>query len=237
MLSEAVEDYLKAIYEIQSGQQAARTTVLADQLGISAGSVSEMLKRLSRMTPELVSYTSHRGARLTPAGEKIALNVIRRHRLLETFLHDVLEFSWDEVHDEADRLEHYLTERLTEKIAAYLGHPSTDPHGDPIPRANGRLESADHLILSKVAIGQEVQITRVHDSDSGLLQYLEQKDIKPGERVTLEERAPLGGPITIHVSERGSSIPISLDPAVADKIYVKALPRSSRHQADWIKKD
>lgn len=237
MLSEAVEDYLKAIYENQSGQQAARTSVLAEKLGVSAGSVSEMLKRLSRMTPELVSYTSHRGARLTDAGEKIALSVIRRHRLLETFLHDVLEFSWDEVHDEADRLEHYITDRLAEKIAAYLDYPSTDPHGDPIPQADGHLDSGHHLALSKITTGQRVQIIRVHHSDSRLLRYLEQKGIKPGKSVTLEERAPLGGPIAIQVGESGSSPTLSLDPAVAEKIYVKALPQGSRSQTDWIEKD
>jgi DtxR family Mn-dependent transcriptional regulator len=237
MLSEAIEDYLKAIYEIQSGQQFARTSVLADKLGISAGSVSEMLKRLSRMTPELVSYTRHRGARLTAAGEKIALNVIRRHRLLETFLHDVLEFSWDEVHGEADRLEHYITDRLTEKIAAYLGHPSTDPHGDPIPRADGQMVSGDHLALSNTTTGQRVQITRVHHSDAQLLKYLEQKGIKLGKSVTLVERAPLGGPITIQVGESGSSPALSLDPAVAARIYVKALPHGSQRHTDWIKKD
>ena len=237
MLSEAIEDYLKAIYDIQSSQQTARTSALAEQLGVSAGSVSEMLKRLSRMSPKLVSYTRHRGARLTAAGEKVALSVIRRHRLLETFLHDVLEFSWDEVHAEADRLEHYITDRLTEKISAYLDHPATDPHGDPIPQANGQLAPADQLILSKIADGLTVQIARVHHSDSKLLKYLEQKGIKPATTVTLVERAPLGGPITIKVEGTGSSPTLSLDPAVAAKIYVKTLPRNSRLQAGWIQKD
>ena len=237
MLSEAVEDYLKAIYELQSAQRAARTSVLADKLGVSAGSVSEMLNRLSRMTPELVSYASHRGARLTAAGEKVALSVIRRHRLLETFLHDVLEFSWDEVHGEADRLEHYITDRLTEKISAYLDHPSTDPHGDPIPQADGHLHSGNNLALSKLATGQKAQIARVHHSDAGLLKYLEQKGIKPGTSVTLEERAPLGGPITIKVGNPKSAPVLSLDPAVAAKIYVKAQPQGSRSQTDWIEMD
>ena len=237
MLSEAVEDYLKAIYEIQSGQRAARTSVLAEQLGVSAGSVSEMLKRLSQMTPELVSYTRHRGARLTTAGEKFALSVIRRHRLLETFLHDVLEFSWDEVHAEADRLEHYITDRLTEKIAAYLGHPETDPHGDPIPRVNGQMAPGNHLILSDIKDGQTVQIARVHHSDSRLLKYLEQRGIKPATTVTLVERAPLGGPITIQVGGSGSSPTLSLDPAVAEKIYVTMLPRDTQSQSDWIEQD
>ena len=237
MLSEAIEDYLKAIYEIQSGQQAARTSVLAEKLGISAGSVSEMLKRLSRMTPVLVSYTSHRGARLTADGEKVALSVIRRHRLLETFLHDVLEFSWDEVHGEADRLEHYITDRLTEKIADYLGHPSTDPHGDPIPQANGHLEPGDHLTLSNITEGRTVQIARVHHSDARLLKYLEQKGIKPAVTVTLVERAPLGGPIAIQVGSTESSPTLSLDPAVADKIYVTMVPQDTQSQTDWIEQD
>jgi len=223
MYSESVEDYLKAIYEIESGGDPARTSILAEKLEVSAASVSEMLKRLSRMKPRLVSYAHHRGVRLTAAGEKVALGVIRRHRLLETFLHDVLEFGWDEIHDEADRLEHYISERLTDKLAAHLGHPSTDPHGDPIPRANGQVASDTRLVLSKISEGQSVRITRVHHSDSLLLKYLDQKGVRPLVIVTLVEKAPLGGPITISVGEGETAPPLSLDPAVAARIYVEPL--------------
>jgi DtxR family Mn-dependent transcriptional regulator len=221
MLSESVEDYLKVIYDIQSGGDPARTSILAEKLGISAASVSEMLKRLSRMDPRLVSYTHHRGVRLTAAGEKVALSVIRRHRLLETFLHDVLEFSWDEVHDEADRLEHYISERLTDRLAAHLGHPSKDPHGDPIPRADGLLASESRLVLSNIPEGQTVRIARVHHSDSQLLKYLDKKGVRPLVIVTLVEKAPLGGPITLLVGEGETTPRLSLDLAVASRIYVE----------------
>jgi DtxR family Mn-dependent transcriptional regulator len=230
MYSESVEDYLKAIYEIESSGDHARTSILAEKLEVSAASVSEMLKRLSRMTPRLVSYAHHRGVRLTAAGEKVALSVIRRHRLLETFLHDVLEFSWDEIHDEADRLEHYISERLTDRLAAHLGHPIKDPHGDPIPRANGLVASETRLVLSKISEGQSARIARVHHSDSLLLKYLDQKGVRPLVIVTMVEKAPLGGPITILVGEGETAPPLSLDPAVASRIYVEPVANAVARQ-------
>ena len=133
MPSEAVEKYLKTIYETQQHGGRVKTTTLAQMLGVTAGSVTDMIKRLSNVRPKLVSHEMHKGVALTPRGKRIALNVIRRHRLLETFLNRVLGFSWDEVHDEAEKLEHHISSRLTEAIAEYLNHPQYDPHGDPIP--------------------------------------------------------------------------------------------------------
>ena len=228
MLSEAIEDYLKAIYEIQSGNKPAKTSFLAQRLEVTAGSVSEMLKRLSCMEPRLVTYTRHRGVRLTAAGEAAALSVIRRHRLLETFLHEVLGFSWDEIHVEADRLEHYISERLADKIAAFLGNPATDPHGDPIPRSNGRLLVNRTEPLAGVPEGKTVRIARVHHSNPRLLRYLEEKGIKPGAIVTLVEKAPLDGPITVRVGDGAASPRHSVDLSVAAKIYVESLSERTR---------
>jgi DtxR family Mn-dependent transcriptional regulator len=199
MRSDTVEDYLKKIYELQEKHGRAKTSRLAERLGVTPGSVTEMLKRLAGQTPCLVRYQSHQGVTLTKIGARKALAVIRRHRLLETFLHDVLGFTWDEVHAEAEQLEHCLSERLTEAIAAHLKHPACDPHGDPIPTREGELPDKGGSALSELPIGQPLRITRVRLQDQKALQYLAHKGIRIGAAVTIVDQSPLDGQISLQV--------------------------------------
>ena len=177
MQSETVEKYLKTIYEIQQPGGRVKTTILAQTLGVTAGSVTDMIKRLSSVRPKLVSHELHKGVALTPRGKKIALSVIRRHRLLETFLNRVLGFSWDEVHDEAENLEHHISDRLTDAIAEYLNHPQYDPHGDPIPQKNGKLKADKFQSLTATPVGESVKIARVRHNDAKMLRYLDELGI------------------------------------------------------------
>ena len=199
MRSDKVEDYLKAIYELQEKHGRAKTSALSARLGITPGSVTDMLKRLAGQTPHLVRYQSHQGVTLTALGNRKALAVIRRHRLLETFLHDVLGFTWDEVHTEAEQLEHCLSERLTEAIAAHLQHPACDPHGDPIPTHSGEIRTHAGDPLSELPVGQTVRIMRVRLQDEAALQYLARNGLKIGETVKIVERSPLDGQISLEI--------------------------------------
>ena len=223
MRSEAIEDYLKAIYEIQKIDGRAKTSSLAARLGITAGSVTEMVKRLAQTRPKLITHTHHRGVALTPAGKKAALKVIRRHRLLETFLHQVLGYGWDEVHEEAERLEHYVSERLIESIAKLLHHPEHDPHGDPIPKKNGQLKETKRPALSSIPEGHTVRIVRVCHNNAELLRYLDKIGIRPEARVTIIEKAPFDGPIALWVGQEKSAATQSLATHVAKGIFVESL--------------
>ena len=140
--SQSVEDYLKAVYELTREAERASTNGLAEYLDVAAASVTGMLQKLAESEPPLLEYRKHRGVQLTKEGEKVALETIRHHRLLELFLHEILGYDWDEVHEEADRLEHFISERFEERIAAALGNPQHDPHGDPIPGADLSLPEA-----------------------------------------------------------------------------------------------
>lgn len=213
--SQTIENYLKAIYELQVTQGRAKTSSLAQRLGVTPGSVTDMLKRLADQKPRLVSYQSHHGVRLTALGEKKALSVIRRHRLLETFLHDVLGYTWDEVHTEAERLEHCISNRLTEAIAAYLNNPSCDPHGDPIPTRKGTIPKDAGHPLSELAVGSSARITRVRLQDETALQYLSQNGLTPGQIVTVVAKSPLDGQLTLGIPHEGGLHPFSLGPLVA----------------------
>ena len=223
MRSEAIEDYLKAIYEIQMIDGRAKTSSLAARLGISAGSVTGMVKRLAQTRPKLITHTHHKGVVLTPAGKTAALKVIRRHRLLETFLHQVLGYNWDEVHEEAERLEHYVSERLIESIAKYLNHPKHDPHGDPIPKRNGQLKETKRPALSAIPEGQTVEIIQVRHHDTELLRYLDKIGIKPKARVTILEKTPFNGPIALRVGQAKISATQSLAIHIAEMIFVESL--------------
>jgi DtxR family Mn-dependent transcriptional regulator len=196
--SHAVEDYAKAIYVLETrGREPVSTTALAARLGVTAGSVSAMVKKLAEL--DLVTHTPYRGVRLTPDGRRTALEVIRHHRLLELFLAEVLEMPWDRVHEEAEVLEHVLSAELEEIIAAKLGNPTRDPHGDPIPTAEFEIEEQETRSLADLQPGDKGVFVRVSDSDPEMLRYLGEWGVTPGARLEVVERQPFGGPLFVRV--------------------------------------
>lgn len=198
--SVAIEDYAKAIYHLGgSGREAVSTTELADRLGVTPGSVSAMLKRLDELG--LVTHERYKGVRLTGSGRRVALEVIRHHRLLELFLAEVLEVPWDRVHTEAEVLEHVLSEDLERLIAAKLGNPSHDPHGDPIPTAELTIEEPHTVPLDTLEPGAEGRLVSISDSDPEMLRYLAERGIAPGDSFSVIERQPFGGPLFVRFGE------------------------------------
>lgn len=196
--STAMEDYCKAVYVLETRRnEAVSTNALAERLGLTTGSVSGMFKKLDESG--LITHVPYRGVRLTERGRRLALEVIRHHRLLELFLAETLQMPWDRVHDEAEVLEHFLSDELEELIAAKLGHPTIDPHGDPIP--SPALELTEHATQSLDALlpGDEGMFVRISDSEPEMLRYLAQQGIRPGGRVRVLERQPFGGPLLIAV--------------------------------------
>jgi DtxR family Mn-dependent transcriptional regulator len=192
----AVEDYSKAIFVLQSrGEGPVSTNALAERLGITAGSVSAMLRKLDELG--LITHEPYRGVLLTPAGRRIALEVIRHHRLLESYLADVLGMPWDRVHAEAEVLEHVLSDDLEALIAERLGHPTVDPHGDPIPTAALELDEHHTERMDALEPGDEGKFVRVSDSDPGMLRYLAARGISPGARFRVRDRQPFGGPVFV----------------------------------------
>ena len=198
--SPAIDDYAKAIFALQSrGEEPVSTSALAERLGITPGSVSAMLKKLDELG--LVMHEPYRGVRLTPAGRRVALEVIRHHRLLELFLAETLEMPWDRVHAEAEVLEHVISEELEQLIAAKLGDPTLDPHGDPIPSAELELRERETVPLDSLKEGERGVFVRVSDADPEMLRYLSQRGISPGERFEVLERQPFGGPLTVSFAD------------------------------------
>jgi DtxR family Mn-dependent transcriptional regulator len=193
-LTSAVEDYAKAIYALQArGCEAVSTNALAERLGVTAASASSMVKRLDGLG--IVRHVPYRGVQLTDDGRRVALEVLRHHRLLERYLAEELGVPWDRVHDEAEVLEHVLSEELEELIAAKLGHPTTDPHGDPIPTRDGDIDERPTDALDSVQAGSCGVFVRVSDSDPEMLRYLGDRGIRPGDRFEVVERQPFEGPI------------------------------------------
>jgi len=219
-LTPAVEDYLKAIYEVDEGTAGAPagTAVLADKLGVTRASVTGMLKKLAAGPERLVTYTRYHGVRLTPKGRTAALEVVRHHRLLEAYLTSALGFSWDEVHAEADHLEHVISEDLEERIAAYLGNPAADPHGAPIPERDGSLPLRREVRLSDLEVGSEAVVVRVSDRDPDLLRYLDRLGLRPPSRLRLLERGPFDGPLHVEAVDSGAVVPLSR--RVTDEVFV-----------------
>jgi DtxR family transcriptional regulator, Mn-dependent transcriptional regulator len=213
MPSESVQDYLKAIWKLERDGPAT-TSALAAELGVTPASATAMVKKLAGLG--LVEHERYRGVRLTPSGERAALEVIRHHRLLELYLMKALGLGLDEVHAEAERLEHYLSEDLESRIDAALGHPTHDPHGDPIPTAELELVADDSRWLTDVADGTEAVVSRVPDGDPELLRYLASLGIVPDQPIVLVGRAPFDGPVTIEIG--GARHAIGL--AVAEQIRV-----------------
>jgi len=199
--SHAVQDYAKAIYSLsRRGSQTVATSALADRLAVSPASASAMAKRLAELG--LATHEPYHGVRLTESGEKLALEVIRHHRLIELYLSEALGMPWDRVHDEAEVLEHAISEELSELIAEKLGDPTHDPHGDPIPTRDGRIEEGATRSLAESEPGERVVLTRVSDSDPAMLRYLGERGIEPGTRLEVIGREPFGGPLNVRVGAR-----------------------------------
>jgi DtxR family Mn-dependent transcriptional regulator len=188
VLSASVEDYAKAIYVLETRHGVASTTALAERLGVSAPAVSAMVKRLDSLG--YVRHVRYRGVRLTEQGRRVALEVLRHHRLLETFLVEELGLSWDRVHAEAEVLEHVLSEGLEARIAAKLGEPTRDPHGDPIPATDGTFVEAPSVSLGELEPGARGIFVRVSDSDPGVLRELAERGIRPGDAVEVVRARP-----------------------------------------------
>lgn len=222
MRSPAIEDYSKAIFSLQSrSDEPVSTNALAGRLGITPGSVSAMLGKLDHLG--LTTHVPYRGVRLTDDGRRLALEVIRHHRLLESFLADLLGMPWDRVHAEAEVLEHVLSEDLESLIAAKLGNPAVDPHGDPIPSADLELREPSTRSLEGLEPGEEGVFVRVSDSDPEMLRYLAGCGIAPGDRFAVRERQPFGGPLYVVFGEREHAIGGQL--AGAMRVEVDQAPR------------
>lgn len=210
--SPAVEDYLKAIYSLTAESDSASTNALAARLGVSTGSVSAMLGRLSE--EGLVTHAPYRGASLSGEGRDAALRVIRRHRLIELFLARTLEMPWEQVHDEAERLEHAASERLVDMIAEKLGDPQFDPHGDPIPSRDLTIEARPTIGLAALEPGDKGVFVRVSDSSSEMLRYLTDQGIAIGDRVEMIGRQPFDGPVMVRIEGRDHALGLMLAAAM-----------------------
>lgn len=217
--SPAIQDYLKAIYVLETESESGTipTTALAQRLGVSPASATNMLKKLA--TSGLVDHAPYRGAELTEEGRKIALEVIRHHRLLETYLAEVMGLPWDEVHAEAEVLEHVLSENLEDRIATLLGDPDFDPHGHPIPAKDGSMPVASDRTLWEMSDGDRAAVERVSDEKPEALRYLARIGVKPGARVTVLRHGPIEGPVFIEVDGREGSDALSKE--VARAVWVR----------------
>ncbi|MBA3659745.1 MAG: metal-dependent transcriptional regulator [Gemmatimonadales bacterium] len=196
VLTRSAEDYLKAIFRLTAEGRHASTSDIAHLLDLSAPSVSAMIKRLSDQG--LLEHVPYKGVQLTGEGRRVALRVVRRHRLIETYLVGCLNYTWDTVHDEAERLEHAASDTLVERMAAVLGHPAVDPHGDPIPTADGAIAEPAETPLSAVEVGHTVSVGRVAEGEPERLRYIASVGLRPGVVVTVVTRQPFQGPITVH---------------------------------------
>jgi len=213
--SQSIEDYLKAMYKLQSLQEGGvSTSELAKEMGVANASVTNMVKRLSKLG--MVNYQSYYGTTLTKSGEKIALEMIRHHRLLELYLKEMLGYSWDEVHEEAEKLEHYISEQFEDKIAELLNNPTVDPHGDPIPTKDGEMPIISSKKLSSVVTDFSCIVQRVKNQDSGILRKLEHSGILPGAEVTIIKREKNTGKLFLTVDGQE----ITLTESLATQIYV-----------------
>ena len=214
MVGSSVQDYVKAIYKLSLGNKTITPTHLAERLGVSSAAVTKMVRKLQDL--KLVRYARSKGLSLTPSGEKIALEVIRHHRLLELYLTEALGYSWDEVHDEAEKLEHVISEHFEEKIEKLLGYPTHDPHGAPIPTRDGNVEASEIVTLSRLEPGQQAVIRQVSDKDSAMLSYLGGLGMYPGTRVEMVAKEPYGGSLRIKISGKDHSIGSEL----AEKVFI-----------------
>ena len=215
MLSPAIEDYLKTIYKLNGGDIVAKSRV-ARAMGVTPASVTNMVKRLARL--RMVTHESYKGVCLTEAGKKIALEIVRHHRLLETYLKEILGYSWAEMHMEAEHLEHHISEEFEKKIDKLLGYPTHDPHGHPIPSADLVMDQEETVPLPTVQAGRSVCVHSVSDGDADMLEYLESIGLMPDRMVTVNAKAPFNGPITVTV--RGEEMVLGYH--TASQVFVRA---------------
>jgi len=228
-ISESIGDYLKAIYEFTEGTGRASTAALAKRLKIAPASVTEMLQKLASSRPAWVVYEKHRGASLTPAGRRRALELVRHHRLLESFLHESLGYAWDEVHAEAERLEHAISERMEDRIAERLGDPQTDPHGHPIPRKDGRMPKREDAPLAGKAAGSTLVVTTVPDADPQLLRRLGDMAIRPGAGISVLKNALEESHLEVRVGDQPGTV--RLERSIAKEVTVLENRRETRSGA------
>jgi len=207
--TEAVQDYAKAIYSLwRRSDEPVSTSAIADRLEVSPASASAMVKRLASLG--LVEHEPYRGVELTPAGRRVALEVIRHHRLLELYLAEALGMPWDRVHEEAEVLEHAISPELSELIARKLGNPTHDPHGDPIPTSDGEIEESPTRALAELEPGERGTFARVSDADPEMLRYLSERGIAPGATLELVGREPFEGPLTVRTGRREHALGVGL---------------------------
>ena len=216
-LTGPVEDYLKAIYDIERREGAAATNDIAQRLAVAPASVSGMVRRLADQG--LLAHERYKGVKLTSAGRRAALRTIRRHRIIEAYLAGALGYPWDRVHAEAERLEHAASDELIDRMAAAIGEPVVDPHGAPIPTREGAVDERRLLSLAELPLGQRARVLRVSDEDPGMLRYLGEMGITPGETLTVEGREPFGGPITLRIGD----VLRSIGPELAAHVRVEEL--------------
>ena len=216
-LTISIEDYLKSIYELTLAEERASTNQIAERMGVTPASVTGMLKRLAANDPPLLDYQKHHGVELTEEGKQVALEIIRHHRLLELYLHEMLGYAWDEVHEEADRLEHVISEDLEERIAQALGNPQLDPHGDPIPTRELSLPIQDWVQLGDLYPGQRATVQRVADENPELLRYLSSIGLTPQAKLEVVAFSEFDGNLHLQVGDKT----LVLGPKVTKQIYVE----------------
>ncbi|MDR3576562.1 MAG: metal-dependent transcriptional regulator [Anaerolineaceae bacterium] len=220
-LTQAGEDYLKAIYELSIGGNPVSTTQLAKHLKVAPASVTGMLQKLALNRPPLLVYKKHHGVTMTPEGRSVALEIIRHHRLIELFLYKSLGYSWDEVHEEADRLEHVMSDFLEDHIAEALDNPTHDPHGDPIPDRDLNLPPFSTTPLSELRPGQKAVVQRVNNIDPELLRYLDGIGILPEAKLEIQDFSPFDKNLRIRVIQKDSAV--VLGPAVTTQVFVEKI--------------
>jgi DtxR family transcriptional regulator, Mn-dependent transcriptional regulator len=219
--SQSVEDYLKAIYDLSATYGRATTNQLAERLEVRPASVTGMLKKMAVDDPPLLVYHKHHGVELTPQGERAALEVIRHHRLLELYLQRALGYPWEKVHEEADRLEHVISEDFEERISQILGNPGHDPHGEPIPDRDLHLPKQSSILLSELRPDQNAIIERVNSSDEQLLHHLGEIGLVPDAHITVKDYSSFDENLTVFI--RGQKQPVVLGPKVTEQVFVIVL--------------
>ena len=213
-LTAPVEDYLKAIYAIGKGSGPAATNEIAQRLDLAPASVSGMVRRLADQG--LLAYERYHGVKLTDSGRRAALRTLRRHRVIEAYLAEALNYPWDRVHEEAERLERAASDELVDRMAATIGEPEVDPHGAPIPTRDGSVDETVYRSLAELEVGAAGVVVRVSDEDPEMLRYLAELSIVPGKRLTVKTRAPFDGPITLMIARQE----LSIGPALAAQVMV-----------------
>jgi DtxR family Mn-dependent transcriptional regulator len=218
-LTISIQDYLKNIYELTEDGEVASTTALAKKLHISPPSVTGMVQKLASAKPALVEYQKHQGVTLTNEGKKAALEVIRHHRLIEAWLVQTLGYSWDEVHAEAERLEHVISEDFERRIAAAMGHPIRDPHGEPIPTADLKMPLVDSTPLSSLRPNQSATIQRVKSADPDLLRHLDELGLIPGAQLEVKDYSPYDHNLTVKVGQKTTVLGLN----ITNKIFIEEM--------------